>query len=218
MAPRSKKSPATPKAKRQTKAASEGIASAQVSGDAGPKLTLKQELFSQAYIENGGNASEAYRKAYSTDGMKPEVIHVKACELLKNGKVAVRIEELREDILSRHQVTVERVISEYAKLAFTNMQDFMRVDADGLPCLDLSKLTRHQSAAISEVTCEITRTEKDGETSIPVLKAKIKLADKRGALDSLSKVLGIFVEKHELTGKDGAPIIPLINVTTTGSA
>jgi phage terminase small subunit len=217
MAPRKTKSPAPPKAKRRTVAASEGVAPAEVSGDTG-KMTIKQELFCQAYITSG-NASEAYRKAYDAEAMKPESVNRVAHELLKNLKIASRLEELREDILARHQVTIDRVIGEYAKLAFTNMQDFMRVDADGLPCLDLSKLTRHQSAAISEVTCEVVRTETvAGDISVPVLKAKIKLADKRGALDSLSKVLGIFVEKHELTGKDGAPIIPLINVTTTGGA
>ena len=33
-------------------------------------------------------------------------------------------------------------------------------------------------------------------------------ADKRSALDSLSKCLGMFVERHELTGKDGVPLMP----------
>jgi phage terminase small subunit len=202
--------------KKTSKAASEGVAPAEVNESV--KLTLKQEQFCQAYIQNGGNASEAYRTAYNAEDMKPEVIHVKACELLKSGKVSVRIDELKDDILSRHQVTIDRVINEYSKLAFTNMGDFFRVDNDGLPQLDLSAITRNQSAAISEVTCEMIRTEKDGDDRMPVLKAKIKLADKRGALDSLSKVLGIFVDKHEVTGKDGAPIIPVIHVTTTGGA
>jgi hypothetical protein len=35
-----------------------------------------------------------------------------------------------------------------------------------------------------------------------------KLADKRSALDSLSKCLGLFVEKRELTGPDGKDLFP----------
>lgn len=48
-------------------------------------LTLKQEAFCQAYIQNGGNASEAYRSAYNAGKMKADVVNVKACELMKSG-------------------------------------------------------------------------------------------------------------------------------------
>lgn len=74
-------------------------------------LRPKQEAFCQAYIETG-NASEAYRSAYATDKMKPEVIHVKASELLSSGKVAVRVAELQGEIKQRHNVTVDSLIKE----------------------------------------------------------------------------------------------------------
>jgi phage terminase small subunit len=69
-------------------------------------LTPKQESFCLAYIESG-NASEAYRRAYNAGKMKPRTIAVKASELLKNGKVTVRLEGLRADHLSRHNVTID---------------------------------------------------------------------------------------------------------------
>lgn len=74
-------------------------------------LTIKQEAFCQAYIETG-NASEAYRTAYAADKMKPEAIHVKASELLSNGKVSVRVKELQGEIKQRHNVTVDSLIAE----------------------------------------------------------------------------------------------------------
>lgn len=74
-------------------------------------LTLKQEAFCQAYIETG-NASEAYRTAYAADKMKPETINVKASELLANGKITVRVAELRGEIKDRHNVTVDSLIAE----------------------------------------------------------------------------------------------------------
>lgn len=74
-------------------------------------LTPKQEAFCQAYIETG-NASEAYRTAYAADKMKPETVHVKANELLKNGKVTVRIGELQGEIKQRHNVTVDSLLAE----------------------------------------------------------------------------------------------------------
>lgn len=59
------------------------------------RLTPKQETFCQEYIKCG-NASEAYRKAYNTKNMKAETVNVKASELLKDGKITVRVRELDE--------------------------------------------------------------------------------------------------------------------------
>ena len=74
-------------------------------------LTIMQEAFCQAYIETG-NASEAYRTAYAADKMKAEAIHVKASELLSNGKVSVRLKELQGEIKQRHNVTVDSLLAE----------------------------------------------------------------------------------------------------------
>jgi phage terminase small subunit len=71
-------------------------------------LTPKQEAFAQAYVETG-NASEAYRKAYDASGMKPATIHVKACELLSSGKVAVRVGELQKAGQAKHEMNLERL-------------------------------------------------------------------------------------------------------------
>lgn len=75
------------------------------------KLTVKQEKFAQKYIELG-NASEAYRQSYDAENMKTEVIHVKACELLKSGNVAVRVLELKDIHAKAHAVTVESLVKE----------------------------------------------------------------------------------------------------------
>ena len=72
----------------------------------GTKLTPKQEQFCLDYLETG-NATEAYRRSYSTGNMKPEVINVKASELLSNGKVSVRLAELRKPVVEKAQLTLE---------------------------------------------------------------------------------------------------------------
>ena len=71
-------------------------------------LTPKREKFAQAYVETG-NASEAYRRAFNAEKMKPEVIHVKASELLADGKVKVRVDELKRHHAERHDVTVDDI-------------------------------------------------------------------------------------------------------------
>lgn len=76
------------------------------------ELTLKQEAFVKAYIENGGNKSAAYRDAYDAENMLESTINVKACELFKNGKIAVRLLELQEGHRERHNVTVDSLTKE----------------------------------------------------------------------------------------------------------
>ncbi len=75
-------------------------------------LTLKQEAFCQAYIQNGGNASEAYRTAYDAGKMKAETIQNNAYKLLQNNDVATRVAELRAAIEERHQITMDDLIGE----------------------------------------------------------------------------------------------------------
>ena len=84
------------------------------------KLTPKQEKFCQVYIETG-NASEAYRQSYNASRTKPEVVAVKASQMLANGKVAVRIDALRALHQKRHEITVDDLVAELEearKLAF----------------------------------------------------------------------------------------------------
>ena len=74
-------------------------------------LTPKQESFCQLYIELG-NASEAYRQSYDADSMNENTVHVKASELLSNGKVSVRIEQIRSEHKKRHNITVDTLLLE----------------------------------------------------------------------------------------------------------
>jgi len=75
------------------------------------KLTPKQERFCQAYIETG-NASEAYRRAYNSENMKPQTVNRNAKALLDNHKIATRAEELMAVHQERHNVTVDTITDE----------------------------------------------------------------------------------------------------------
>ncbi len=78
-------------------------------------LTPKQENFCLAYLETG-NASEAYRRAYDAENMKPESIHRKAFGLLNRGKIGARLDELRQPAVEAAQVTLEDHLHHLAAL------------------------------------------------------------------------------------------------------
>ena len=72
------------------------------------KLTPKQEAFAQAYVETG-NASEAYRRAYDAENMKPTTIVVKACQTLARDNIKIRVGELQGEAFERHAMTVDAI-------------------------------------------------------------------------------------------------------------
>ena len=87
-------------------ASSAGLEGNNMSGSRSVRLTPKQEDFCLAYLETG-NASEAYRRAYSHKNMKPESIHRKAFGLLEMVKIRTRLEEIRQPAVEAAQVTLE---------------------------------------------------------------------------------------------------------------
>ena len=64
------------------------------------KVTPKQELFCQEYLKCG-NAAEAYRRSFGTDGMKPESVWQSASHLRKNSKVIARLAQLHEKAVDK---------------------------------------------------------------------------------------------------------------------
>jgi len=119
-------------------------------------LTPKQESFCLFYLETG-NASEAYRRAYSYQKMKPETINRTAKGMLDNPKIAARLAELRAPVVKKAQITLEGHLA------------------------DLKRLR--------------DKAERDGKFS-----AAVTAEMARG------KASGLYVEKTELTGKDGGPL------------
>ena len=155
-------------------------------------LTPKQELFAHKYLETG-NASEAYRLSYAAGNMKPASVHRSAAALLANPKIASRLADLKGRQLKRHEVTVDRVLAEYGKLAFLDIRKAF--DGDG-KLKAIHDLDDDTAAAISGLEVE-TRVTPGGDGQGHNRLHKIKLSDKRAALDSLAKHLGMFVERTE---------------------
>jgi phage terminase small subunit len=130
-------------------------------------LTVKQDEFVRAYVETGC-ASTAYRRAYNASAMKDNVIHVKACELLKSGKVAVRIAELQERatktaVLDRAWV-LERLMRNADKGA--ELDDLTASNK----ALELLGKTEELQMFIEKSKSDITT---DGKPMVPVLNVSI---------------------------------------------
>jgi len=139
-------------------------------------------------------------RAAITAGYSPKTATVQASQLLSKFKVKTEVERILALRAKKLDITAEKVLGELAKLAFANMQDYIKIQ-DGEAYVDLSGLTREQAAAIQEITSE-EYTEGRGDNARDIKRTKFKLSDKRGSLELLGKHLKLFTDKAEITGLD----------------
>lgn len=160
-----------------------------------PGLTDKQALFVREYLKDM-NATQAARRA----GYSPKSSPRQGQENLQKPLIAAAIADGHKKIEEKFSVTVDEIARELHALGFANMQDYMKVGADGDPVLDYSKLTRTQAAALQEVTVEDYKDGR-GKKARDVRKVRFKLADKRASLLDLARVTGNITDKIDLKGE-----------------
>lgn len=143
-------------------------------------MTPKQQAFVQAILEGRG-PSEAYRLAYNTKKMLPATIKNNAYKLSQRNDIATTIAERRQVLANKAQVAQERLVEELARVAFADMAVYASWGPDGVTLKEHDQLPEGASVAVAEVSESVTRRGRH---------LKFKLHDKKGALDSLARILG----------------------------
>jgi phage terminase small subunit len=146
------------------------------------KFTPRQDKFMDEYIMKG-NAAEAARNAGYSVKTADRIGH----KLLRKVEIADEIARRRAE-LRKTSITPERIIREYLRLLNVDMKDYAAWGPGGVKPRPSDALTDEQAAAIAEVA----------ETQAGI---KIKLHDKKGILDSLARIAGMFVDKVEHSGR-----------------
>lgn len=173
-------------------------------GGEGDVFTEKMEAFCQAYLIDF-NATQAAIKAGYSESSARQI----GTENLSKPSIRARIDALRQEMGKAFNITRERIAQEYARLAFFDIRNVYDADGELIPVPELSDDAAAAIAGI-EVSNEWDR-DTDGKAMITGQLKKIKITDKRGALDSLVKLMGYAApDKHEVYGKDGAPLINIV--------
>lgn len=149
------------------------------------KLNDKQQKFVREYLIDYNATQAAIRSGYSK-----KTVHVQGPRLLANVRVQEAIEKLKAKDAQKLEVTRERIIAEYVKLAFGDIRKAFNEDGTLKDITDLDDDTAAMVAGLD--------VEKKGLMGAEVTK-KVKLTDKRAALDSLCKVLGYNAPEKILT-------------------
>ncbi len=164
------------------------------------KLSPKQTRFVEEYLVDLNAAGAVVRAGYSKRGANR-----KGYELRQIPKIQDAIFAAMQVRSKRTDADADAVIAELNLIAFSNMLDYMTIKDDGTVVMDFSAVDRDQAAAILELVVD-EYTDGKGDDARPVKRVKFKLADKKGALVDLGRHLGLFPNRHEVTGKDGEPI------------
>jgi len=164
----------------------------------------KHEAVLQAYIANRERVGwKAYSAIYTNSSQRAS--EVGWSRLLTHAEFSARLAELEkavvDKVIEKTGITVERVLAELALIGFSNMQDFAEALMEG----DVRELERDRAAAVQEITVD-TYMDGAGDDAREVKRVRLKLLDKRAALVDIGRHLKMFVDRHELTGKDGKPI------------
>jgi len=155
-------------------------------------LTRKQETFSVEFFKNGGHASNAYRFAYTTGSMTSKTINECASRLLRDRKLAARLETLQRAVANRAEIKQADILLSARRAMNLNPTKILSPNGNYLPhtewpedinlCIDSFEVK------------QIPGT--DGEV------VKVKFSSRTAAREQLMKYAGLFA-KDNVRRSDG---------------
>ena len=161
------------------------------------KLTPKQSRFVDEYLIDLNATQAAIRAGYSENCASET-----GYENLRKPQIQVEIQRALNRRAEQCEITAERVLMELARIAFSNMADYVTAQDDGTAFVDLSQLTPDQAAAIQEIQTD-EYMEGRGEDAVAVRKIKFKLHQRTRALELLGKHLGMFDDRLQIAAVPG---------------
>lgn len=196
--------PPAPKARRKSDAAKRaavrtvtpvekaaGLAAA-VCGDR--PLPPRQQQFVAGYLANGLNASQAAISA----GYSAKTAASMGSRLLRNVKVAAVIAELTAAKLDKLDYSIERTLREVARLAFFDPLKLYRPDGELKPIDEIDEDTRSVIAGLESYEDYVGHGD---EREAVGRVRKVKITDRRAALDMLMRYHSLYKDKVEHSGK-----------------
>lgn len=177
-------------------------------GTSKAKAAERRALFVQAYIANGGNATQAAIKA----GYSPTHARFQGSRMATDRNIAEAIEKARGKTLAAAEsatgVSVERTLRELGRIVHVDPRRFFREDGSLKPVTELDDDCAAALASI-EVSEEFDGSGKEREM-VGYLK-KVKFWDKNAAIDKAMKHLGLF-ERDNLQ----RPPVGDVHITVVG--
>jgi hypothetical protein len=109
--------------------------------------------------------------------------------------VAARTTELKRAVAKEAVVERAEVMRELTRIAMADIRDLGAWGGEGLAFRPSTELSDDQARAVKRVRSrKFVRRSKDGGV-VEEVRVEVEMHDKKGALDSLAKALGLFDEQ-----------------------
>lgn len=155
-------------------------------GNAPEAAELRKGAFVEAYIANGGNATEAA----ITAGYSANTARQAGSRLLSYVDIQQQLATRRAELADRYRLTSDRVLEQLGKIVYADVRKAFDKNGALLAVHDMPDEVAH---AITSIEVDMMpREDEDGVTRMFGRTAKIKFADKGAAIDKAMKHLGLF--------------------------
>lgn len=160
-------------------------------------LTPKQERFVKEYLIDLNATQAAIRAGYSE-----KTAYSIGHENLSKPEIQAALADARKQLAENSGISPERVLKEFGRLAFLDIRKAFDSDGNLIP---LHQLDDDTAAAISglEVERRVSSGDEEGQSLVESKTHKIKLSDKKAALDSIARHLGMFNDKLNVNVTNG---------------
>lgn len=143
-------------------------------------VTDRAKQFVFEYLSDLQATKAAVRAGYSEINARNQ-----SAVLLANPAIKQAIKIALDSRLRAVNVTADRIVSEYAKIAFLNPKDLYAEDG-GLK--EISEIPDDVAACIASIEIEQRRERGGDDGGVDITTKKVKIADKIGALNALAKM------------------------------
>jgi len=146
-------------------------------------LTPKQKRFCEEYIKDC-NATQSYIRAGYRGN--ETTARIEGCKLLAKPNIQAYLQRLQRARSSRVEIDADRVLKEYARIAFSNVTDVLSFDGGGVTIKDSKDLSQDVTAALDSIECVTIDSEASSRTAV-----KVKMHSKIVALGAIAKLIGM---------------------------
>ena len=157
------------------------------------EMTPRMRAVTVAFMETG-STSKAYRKATGYEG-GTDSAGAMARRILSDKRCQTVIDAWRKMLLENLEVTPGKILAGLARIAFGDIRGFFN-EHDGT-MKPISELPRTQADMIASFEVEELYAGSGKEREMIGYVKKVRIIDRKGALDSLAKTEGMFLTERK---------------------
>lgn len=150
-------------------------------------LTEKQRLFCLEYLKDF-NAT----RAAITAGYSKKTAYRTGADNLKNPQIQRYLGNMVQQRMEAAKVEADHIVMEWRDLAFSTMGDFVVIDDNGSPRIDLKRIKDSDKLKhVRKVNEKVLRTDDDGSQ---LVETSLELYDRTKGLEALSKYFKLYAD------------------------